>query len=121
MIAFLTSNSSNVIKVVRREMHSKNPHCFWCGILTYELAPFPNGVQMPWDRATIDHLGKRSDPFPQPVVLACNECNTWRSILSYMKKHPDNPHIPKFYEKYKQRLIMRSVYLKELQGELNAA
>jgi lipopolysaccharide biosynthesis glycosyltransferase len=64
-------------------------NCYWCGI---EMKDYNRKTHepMPDDMATIDHLislPERGKGAVVPKVLACNKCNTSRSV----HQNPNNP------------------------------
>ena len=81
----------------RRNLWRRDPHCFWCGVLTvlvWECPKVPRGDprrRPPDNLATVDHLRPRTHPLrlePNPTgaertVLACNKCNWLRNKQDY--------------------------------------
>ena len=73
---------------LKKILHSKDPHCFWCGRVTILITEDLEGKPSPPLMATIDHLISRYDPQRwvekkkgnNKKVLACYECNHKRSI-----------------------------------------
>jgi 5-methylcytosine-specific restriction endonuclease McrA len=61
----------------------KDPHCYWCARKTQIYFP-PNGVSVPSDMATIDHLTSRNmgrHGFRGKTVLSCENCNRARGEM----------------------------------------
>ena len=73
----------------KQEIYDKNPHCFWCGI-KMNFHSHINGVPIPDDAVTVDHLYPLSDlrrqwykkhHIPSPIILSCYKCNHKRDDL----------------------------------------
>lgn len=82
-------------KKQRERLHRENPHCHWCGKLTY-LPSDPRGMGQTHRMATIDHLyprghPKRLDGNPNAErrrVLSCRRCNNGRGNPYVVPKLP---------------------------------
>lgn len=74
--------------VIRDDKHAKDPHCYYCGIVTVNDYPVRNrelkkGEEPPDDMATLEHLYHRFDkrrydisvPDEDKKVVACYKCN----------------------------------------------
>ena len=71
----------------RKSLWSQDPHCYYCGVITINLEPFPKHLIPSPDAATIDHIysklhPKRYEPNltnERRRVLCCYKCNQSRS------------------------------------------
>lgn len=82
----------------RRRLWERNPHCFWCGIVTIWYQGETRTP--PLNSATIDHIRSRLTPErsrrdenwqPGKIVLACWKCNNDRCRMEqeyYAKNNP---------------------------------
>lgn len=73
----------NARRVLR--MHTKDPHCHWCGQITLILDPMPDGGQLPDACATVDHVYSKLTVERRAgrgeFVLSCSGCNKWRAVI----------------------------------------
>lgn len=74
-----------------KNLHLKNPHCHWCGMLT-KIDRVKTGDRPDDLMATLDHVYSRLHPARrtmlklgrfkvQLTVLACHSCNSLRSAI----------------------------------------
>lgn len=69
-----------------KNLFNNDPHCYWCGRLTRFLNRNIEGIIIPLDTATLDHLYPRThinhNSKNQRTVLACFECNRDRNDIT---------------------------------------
>lgn len=78
----------------RERLHRENPHCHWCGQLTF-LPSDPRGRGQTHRMATIDHLYPRGHPkrldgnpnCERRRLLACRRCNNTRKNPYVKPRH----------------------------------
>lgn len=87
------------ISKIRRRLFRIDPHCFWCGRTVFLNVPHATPTL-----ATVDHLYSRLHPqrlnkYREQSgvlhVLACHECNSYRSVCEQRNR----PFIPKLPER----------------------
>lgn len=78
-----TYRSNNRRRDLKRLMLAEFGVCYWCDTPVKDYGMMPPGVRYPHDTATIDHVMSkylRKKHQWSLKVLACEECNTRRSI-----------------------------------------
>ena len=83
------------------KLFEANPHCHWCGRLTFLWKPIPHETT-PLLAASIDHLVPRPhcgyNNGKREVVLSCHECNMSNDLIDRLEneelhtKHRNNRH-----------------------------
>lgn len=84
-------------KSTRRRRHNlwrKDPHCYWCGVVTVEVV-VAKFEKPPDNLATLDHLHSRYDPRRGAThgvasVLSCLRCNNEREVAETAQRPLDD-------------------------------